>query len=286
MSDGASSTGATILSDAGIRWTQDFWEQDGTDHGRGVLSRNNRLAWIAIIVLAVITFELTANPVLSTALGCLKFGWGELREARWLIRTDPDRRRGRICSQFYLAWGLWRVSLVATAIFFLVAFAAVFHERAAGRAPANNDLPPPAMTAMILAMAGFSASALISAWAVASASRHRLKVWVGPEARWAREDNVWPPQEAPRRRATENRAKAILFSAVLTAVAFCLLFLLIGSLAWLFGDRPPAWLALVVTILPMLILPIAVLGLMDYLGRRVIANSPGDCWNAESAVFD
>ncbi len=200
-----------------------------TTGGRGVSSRNEKLAWFGVIALAVVAFEATADPALSTALGCLKFGWNEVRLARWLKRTDPDRKRGRICSRFYLAWGLWRVSLVATAMMFVIAFAYAAIE---GK-PANGGMragPPPGfVTAFFLALAGFVLSSMVSSLAVISALRHRVRVWLGPEASWARAEKIWPPHAVARRRETSNRTKTILLSALITGLMFGLLFVLLPS---------------------------------------------------------
>src|SRR6202034_1890537 len=69
-------------------------------------------------------------------------------------------------------------------------------------------------------LAGFFLCSAVSSLAVVSALRHRVKVWVGPEARWAREQDLWPPHSVARRGATSNRTKAILLSVLITVVVF------------------------------------------------------------------
>jgi hypothetical protein len=84
--------------------------------------RRHHFGWIGLGIVTFIVFELTADPALTVALGCLKFGWDELATARWLRKNDPDRRRGRIASRFYAAWALWRVSGVAVAMMMVAIF--------------------------------------------------------------------------------------------------------------------------------------------------------------------
>jgi hypothetical protein len=267
------------MAEPEFRWTQDDWETEQQSVRGRNSSRNNRLGWLIVIVLGIVTFELTAHPALAVALGCLKFGWGEYRIARWLKRTDPDRRRGRICSRFYKAWGLWRISVVATAMMFVVACAYGPHaERArqAGLGPANNAPPAEFMIASLLAIVGFLSSASMSSLAVISALRNRIKVWVGPEAGWALEESAWPPPIARRRRATKNRAKTILFSAVVTGVGVGITTLAIVIGGRKFDQHSP--IPFIMMVVAFVALPFAILTLMEVLGRRVLASTPEDCW--------
>ena len=80
---------------------------------------SSRLAWPLVLVVGFLLFELTADPALGILLGCLKFGWDELRFSRRLRRQDPDPVRGRVCARFYEAFALWKVSLVALGVMFL-----------------------------------------------------------------------------------------------------------------------------------------------------------------------
>lgn len=256
-------------------WTQDQWDIGEEAVERRASARNNKLAWFGVIAVAVVVFELTADAALSTAIGCLKFGWEEVRLARWLKKTDPDRRRGRICSRFYLAWGLWRVSLVATAMMFILAFAYGSLEAKAGVAPGP---PPGFISACLLAMGGFLLCSLISSLAVISAWRHRIKVWVGPEVRWAREEGAWPPQAATRRRTTTNRTKAIVLSALITGFIFGLLVVVI-PLSFSFPQQKKSeTLFITLMMLFMIGVPVLILCLLEVLGARMIALSPEACW--------
>ena len=95
-------------------------EQSGDS---GVLAH---LPWWLILTVAFVVTELTAHPAIGVGVLCLKFGWDDFRTALWLRRRDPNRRRGAVCSWFYLSSGLWRVflwsfALMLVAILFLMA---------------------------------------------------------------------------------------------------------------------------------------------------------------------
>src|SRR5947209_8481201 len=81
-----------------------------------------RLTWPALLLAGWFLYEATAQPGLAAAVTCAKFGWADFRAARWLLRVDPDRRRGRACFWFYLAFGLWKVAVLATAVVIALLF--------------------------------------------------------------------------------------------------------------------------------------------------------------------
>ena len=265
------------MSQAEFQWTQDSWGTEDEAVVPRVSSRNEKLAWFGVIALAVVVFEVTADPALTTALGCLKFGWEEVRLARWLKRTDPDRKRGRICSRFYLAWGLWRVSLVATAMMFILVFVhAAIEGKPGNGGPAGP--PPGFIGAFLLALAGFLLSSMVSSLAVISALRHRVRVWLGPEVRWAREENSWPPQAVARRRETTNRTKVILLSALITGAVVGFLVVLLPLSHAFPQQKAPEPLFFIFMMAFMIGVPFLMLCLLEVLGARMIAPTPAACW--------
>ena len=69
------------MAESEFRWTQDAWGSDTEATERRASTRNERLAWFGVLTVAVVAFELTTDPALSVALGCMKFGWDEIRGA-------------------------------------------------------------------------------------------------------------------------------------------------------------------------------------------------------------
>ncbi len=261
-----------------FQWTQDSWDQEDEGVAPRPSSRRHKLAWFGVIALAIVAFEVTADPALTTVLGCLKFGWEEVRLARWLKRTDPDRGRGRICSRFYLAFGLWRVSLVATVVALAVAYVAVNLEEF-GKPPLAAETAPGFAEAFQLAIVGFLLSSVVSGLAAISAARHKLKVWVGPEARWAMEQKTWPPRTDDNRRVTSNWANPVVLSAIITytIVGLVLVFIAVSSLIPKNFDASSLGLGLMMVF--MIGAPIIILVLKERVEKRMIAASAESCWS-------
>src|SRR5262245_45921808 len=76
----------------------------------------------ALLALAWLVYEATAQPALGAVLACLKFGWDDWRTSIWLWRTDPNRGRARACLWAYFAAGLWRAAIVGTIFMFALGF--------------------------------------------------------------------------------------------------------------------------------------------------------------------
>src|SRR3954469_15744542 len=79
--------------------------------------------WPAVVLLAVLLFEVSADPAFSVAVMAFKLGSGDFLTARWIRKADPDVGRGKTCSWFFLTVGLMRVT-VAVIILMMMAFLA------------------------------------------------------------------------------------------------------------------------------------------------------------------
>src|SRR5690606_32424798 len=103
------------------------------------------------------------------------------KRARRRRRLDPNQARGRACSWFTLAFGFWKISLVATGLMFALSFVlGIVEAQARGVGGPRREGPPAEfMAACLLAFGGFLFSGLISLVAVVSAVRNQVKVWVG-----------------------------------------------------------------------------------------------------------
>jgi hypothetical protein len=233
------------------------------DEPDGTRSRRTGLAWLLLGLLAMLVFELTANPALAVTVGCLKLGGDGLASAvrRW--RADPDRPRGRATALFLVAWSFWKVTGIAVLLFVLLAF--LIHTlrplmNARGARPA--DIGIMGATALILTAVGSVLAALTSFTAIACAWLGRVKVWIG-------------------RPSGDNRAKLTIEAVV--ALTACLL-PFAGTLGMLglyyhlggrgVGEGWPAVLGLCLSCLVVSTLPAFSRAAI----KRVVAGSPEADW--------
>src|SRR5436190_24021420 len=74
---------------------------------------SERISWGAMLPLGWFIYELTARPSFAIVVACGKFGWNDFLTAHWLLRTDAIRGRGRTCFWFYVASGVWKITVAA-----------------------------------------------------------------------------------------------------------------------------------------------------------------------------
>jgi hypothetical protein len=67
------------------------------------------LTWSALIVIGILIYELTTQPILGVIVVCSKFGWNDFLIAYLLRRVDSNQKRGRTVSWFCIAAGLLNV---------------------------------------------------------------------------------------------------------------------------------------------------------------------------------
>lgn len=176
--------------------------------------RSGRSTYLVALFLAFIVFEFTADPSLVVIVGCSKFGWEQILTARWLRKNDPDRDRGRACRWFYLSWGLWRISLVATILMFVIVFALQGLKKLLGAPQQGVDGPPiQFVVAFAIACVGFSLSTFTLLFGMAAAWKARIPVWIGREPIAARKARSWPP-------STQLLAQNKIHGLMLTAIPF------------------------------------------------------------------
>src|SRR5262245_64866971 len=79
--------------------------------------------WGLVISIAIVAYELTAQPALAVVTVSLKMGWGRFSTAAWLLRRDPNRRRGHACFWFYVGSGFWLTAVTGFVLFLLIPIA-------------------------------------------------------------------------------------------------------------------------------------------------------------------
>ena len=82
------------------------------------------ITWSAVVVLGLLVYEFTTQPILGVIVICSKFGWNDFLIAYLLQRVDPNRARSRAVFWFCLASGLLRVIfasiILAIALFLML----------------------------------------------------------------------------------------------------------------------------------------------------------------------
>jgi hypothetical protein len=224
------------------------------------------LSWYALFLVGWLLYEYTSQPGLAAAVTCAKFGWADWRSAWWLRRVDPDERRGRTCFRFYLAYGLWKVALMASVVMFvLLVISSAVRRRPAG-AP-GGGMSPAVAGVLAAAGVGFGLSFFMTYLSLWSALRNRVKVWLGAAPHLARTRRYWPP--------SSGQHNAAPFVTVTTLV-ITLWFAVFGAAqAGMVLGPGPATLALLALLA--LASPLTVF-VLKYLERRVFARRPEECW--------
>jgi hypothetical protein len=232
-----------------------------------------RLTWPVLLLIGWVLYEATAQPGLAAAITCAKFGWADFQAARWLRRVDPDRGRGRACFWFYLAFGLWKVAVLATAMMIGLLFLGSLVN--AGRRRFGGGVLTPVLSGVLIA-AGvcFGLSFLTTYIALWSAMRQRIKVWLGFAPYRARTERFWPPCHGQ----TNAAPFVTVTTLILTLWAFLLSLLVMVTVG---GRFHLVFLVLLLTGV-FLAFP-AFLLVFRLLDHSVFAQTPHECWGSGSA---
>lgn len=169
--------------------------------GRGWLEQ---ISWGVMLPLGWLIYELTARPSFAIVVACAKFGWNDFLTAHWLLRTDPERGRGRTCFWFYIASGLWKVTVAAFITTGLILILMVV---------LNGNPPRGLIDAGLTAAIGISLLAVIPLIGVLNARVYKVKVWVDSSIHDCRRLAVWPPKATGF-----NSTMGLLFPALLVPV--------------------------------------------------------------------
>jgi hypothetical protein len=247
---------------------------DALDHSGG----SDTIGWLVMVALAVLVFELTADPAWAVVLGCLKFGTPDLRVARWLRRADPNRVRGCSCAWFYITLAVMRIGF--TAFFLMLVLFPI-----AGAGIPQGQIGRQLLSALIVILACFTGAAFASWMAVGSALRGGVRVWMDATAKSAVRRGFWPTVLPERSR------RADLGPGLIVAYAFfsgwVALIMLISALmipvSVMIGIQTPALVMLVA-----LEILGAILGFLHAprMLRRIEATGPWECYGVSLLELD
>jgi hypothetical protein len=193
------------------------------------------------------------SPPLSVILACLAASYKDLQAGWRLRRTIPDKAGGDICSLFTYAWGFWKLGVAAFAMMAFTLMVA-FYE--------GVEMVPPIafLVSMALWFAGFTASAIMTAFGLFKTSWSGMKVWVGRGINQAR---------------TLLCAMLIVgfFYSVLAPIGFWLASG--GAYAGRRVGSAPLFLILMGEFGLMIGAPFVLLSALDRMSKRVVADTPG-----------
>jgi hypothetical protein len=205
--------------------------------------------WLAAAYLVALTWPF--SPALAVLIACLAVGAGDFRYGWQLGRSIPDAAGGTICARFTYAWGAWKLGMTAFAFAFVTACVA---------GKKSPEVPPGFVPSMLLCLAGWLLSAVLTFAGLIRAYRSGMRVWVGEGV---------------------NQARTLLLAMLMVGFAVAVL----GPFGvWLTASAPFARdgddvvrviLFVGATIALMLLSPVIMLLILDRLSRRVVADRPG-----------
>lgn len=238
--------------------------------------------WFFVLSLAWLLFDLFMQPVLSICIASFKFGWNDFANGFWLWRKDQNHRRGRTCFVFYLATGLWRITVTTFAITLLgllvygVWLAINPQEQAANRKQGNDIVTG---VSMVIVMFCFVLSSVSTWLAIVMGLRNRVRVWIDSTIRYSRRSRSWPPEPLGKNQVSRVVTSSLIF--LVTTLFVGVISILASQAGRAAQPNPPL---LIVTVLVSTLIGSAVLLLAgrSWLLRKLAATSPADCWAENS----
>jgi hypothetical protein len=227
------------------------------------------LTWPGLLALTWFVYELTHQPGLASAAIALKFGWEDFATARWLARTDPNRRRGRVCSWLFFSMGLLKAAFASIAMSGGIAWLFCLLERR------NPQVPLERMMLWVGGAAGvyLAASTLAAGCAVVLGWRARCRFWLDRGVHRARRHNAWPPTPwcaaAPAWYGEQFNGASV----PILAGGCVLFFASLVAFIVLFPRSPP----LSGILVPGGLLA-ATVAAVHVINWRLEARAPGECW--------
>lgn len=233
--------------------------------------------WFLVLSVAWLLFDLFMQPVLSIVIASFKFGWNDFSNGLWLWVKDSNARRGRTCFVFYVATGLWRITVTTFAITLLGLLVYGFWlgmnppERAANPDKANDDIVTG--VSMMIVMLCFVLSSLSTWLAIYMALRNRVRVWIDSTVRYSRRSGIWPPEPVGKNQLSRAVTSSLVFLSVI------LLGTSIGVLASAAKQAGaiPEWLV-ALPLLATVGCGVILLAGRSWLLRKLTAISAADCW--------
>tara|TARA_R110002072_G_C7978936_1_gene536026 strand:+ start:67237 stop:68103 length:867 start_codon:yes stop_codon:yes gene_type:complete len=238
--------------------------------------------WFFVLSVAWLLFDLFMQPVLSICIASFKFGWSDFSNGFWLWRKDSDRRRGRTCLVFYVATGLWRITVTTFAVTLLGLLVYGFwlamnpQQQAANRNQGNDILTG---VSMMIVMFCFVFSSLSTWLAISMGLRNRVRVWIDSSIRYSRRNRIWPPESLGNNQVSRVVTSSLIF---LVTALFVGVISILASQAGRAAQPIPPLLFGVVFVSTLIGCAVLLLAGRSWLLRKLAATSPADCWAENS----
>lgn len=269
-------------------------ENGANEHGEDddLVDGPRLLRWLTLMVVsfvALVLIEYQVHPAVPAVLLCFKLCFGDLRDALWLVRRDPDPTRGKIVALWYLTRAMWHVGAWAFFLMIVIYVAAAFAAAGNQGAPGQNPIVDVHVVgrALITTFGVMFAVALVMTYLVVLwATLAKQPVWLGKGvSRWRTRNRFPPffghPVTAPN--DASSLVTVVTFSAGIVGAGVILWFLIVLQTA--IGPMlPNGWngplsaaLTLLVIIFPLGILIGTMIRGAAWM-RPVTALAPEDCW--------
>ncbi|MFP6764918.1 MAG: hypothetical protein VB858_14930 [Planctomycetaceae bacterium] len=251
---------------------RDAWFQSTPDSD-GKSSCSHHWGWALALSLAWLLFELSTDPVISVMVASIGLGGNHFLLSLWLLRRDPNRRRGRACAVFYLAAGFWRITVVTFALIVAASLITLMLDQGLRK---QDEL--------IWGVAGrivflsFILSGSTTCLATILAVRQDLRVWLDSKVRSCRQKRQWPPRSSG---PNEIRRVFTTTMFLLVIIEVCTGF---GIVLGLIVPHAGGWTAALLGISTLLIITVAaatLLGGHEWALKKLKAETPQECWPDE-----
>lgn len=167
------------------------------------------ISWGATLALAWMIYEMTTKPGIGIVVACAKFGWNDIVTAHWLVWRDPRKSRGWTCFFFYMAAGLWKMTVAAFLLTGVILTVAML----------MGQKPPRVLRGLgLTAAVGITLLAVVPSVGVALARWFRLKVWIDSSVHHSRRADQFPPTPTGFNMAAGLLFPALIVPIVLTAL--------------------------------------------------------------------
>ena len=238
----------------------------------------NAKNWLIVFAISVGVFVLTFSPLSAMALPYLRAGWPAFQTGCWLRKADPWPARGRVGFYFHLAMAGFRAAVAGV---FSLVLMVVIEQNLQRQADLNQVI-----IALCVIMAGAGLSFSFGWWGTAIALRNRVRVFVISDLKHFCHGDFFQIVRLPMHKYLVNPANYVM--AVAIAAPSLALWFVAMLLAMPKPGEPDlrglqmSRAMLLLALLP--VLGILIIALLIFLSRRMIAQTPLECWGAAPPV--